>query len=308
MSVIKVGLFIPTFNAVSTCGDNYKQTLQIIHNAKLNDVLIIDSTSNDETLAITQSFGFKCMVIPQAEFDHGGTRQLALELLKDNDIIVYLTQDALLHNPDSITKLIQPLIDNANIAGVYGRQLPHSNADTFAKHLRDFNYKPKSYVCGYNDRIAMGMKTIFSSDSFAAYSVKALNQIGGFPHHLILGEDVYIFATLLQHNFKVAYVGDAICYHSHNYTLAHEFKRYFDIGVFHQMNNWILQDFGYPNKLGVRYILSEFRFLGLRVWLFPILGAKITAKYLGYKLGCNYYKIGVKWCKRLTMNKQFWRL
>ena len=59
-------------------------------------VLVVDSSSTDGTIGLARAKGFKVHIISQSEFNHGGTRQLAADLLPESDILVYLTQDALL--------------------------------------------------------------------------------------------------------------------------------------------------------------------------------------------------------------------
>ncbi|MCE2706205.1 MAG: glycosyltransferase family 2 protein [Proteobacteria bacterium] len=301
-----VALFIPTLNAVNACGDRYTKNLHTIKQANLDQVLIIDSSSVDSTVDMARGFGFDSVVIAKKDFDHSGTRQLALKMLSHHDIVIYLTQDALLKDVNSLISLIRPLQDNSNIAGVYGRQFPHDNADIFAKHLREFNYSSESYIRNYNNRFIWGMKCVFASDSFAAYRVDSLLKVGGFPDSLILGEDVYIFARLLQNKYSVAYAAEAVCYHSHNYSIKDDFNRYFDIGVFHRAENWILQDFGYPSKQGVKYVISELSYIKYRFWLWPKSIAKLAVKYIGYKLGYNYDLIGAGLCRCFSMNKSFW--
>ena len=305
---MKISLFIPTYNALSNHNhDRFITTLDIIKQADLYRVLIIDSSSTDNTIGIVNSHGFECKVIPKKEFDHSGTRQLALTMLSDSDIIIYMSQDALIVDVESLNRLVEPFHANQFIAATYGRQLPHSNADIFARHLRGFNYGKKNYIRSYADRYVWGMRCVFNSDSFAAYNVDALQHIGGFPLRLIFGEDMYVSAKLLLANYKVAYVADAICYHSHNFCIRDEFKRSFDTGVFHRSENWILRDFGYPNKLGIKLVLSEWRtLLFSRPWLLPKSYIRICAKYFGYKLGYNYDKIGVRLCRKFSMNSSFW--
>ncbi len=303
---MKISLFIPTFNALSQCSETFRLTLETIARYGFYRVLIIDSFSNDGTIEIVSSFGFEYLVIAQEDFNHGGTRQLALHMLSDSDIVIYLTQDVFIYNPESFKKLTKVLIDNDGVGGVYGRQHPHSRADIFAKHLRRFNYGEKEYIASYSDRYVRGMRCVFSSDSFAAYNVHALNNIGGFPQHVILGEDMYLFAKFLQAGYKVAYAAQATCMHSHNYTVLEDFKRYFDIGVFHRSENWILRDFGTANKDGLKFIFSEWKLLVLKPWWWPKCILKTSAKYFGYKLGCNYDHLGVRLCRKFSMNKSFW--
>lgn len=303
---MKISLFIPTYNAASICLSTFLITLKTLKQADLYKVLIIDSSSTDNTVSVIKEFGFEYEIISNQDFDHGGTRNDAFLKLNASDIIIFLSQDVLIDSTEALKALVKPLLENAKLAACYGRQLPHADADIFARHLRMVNYKNNSYVRSYEDRFIWGMECVFASNAFAAYKVEALKQIGGFPKHLILGEDVYVFARLLQHGHQVMYNANAICYHSHNYSIKHNFKRYFDIGVFHRSENWILQDFGTISKQGLKFALSEWIYLLKAPWLLPKSFLSIAAKYIGYKLGCNYDKIGIRLCRKFSMNKAFW--
>ena len=303
----RTSLFIPTYNAVSYAKKNFLTTLQTIKNAQLHRVLIIDSSSTDDTCAQVAKFGFELKIIPQQEFNHSLTRHLAYTMLaKDSEFIIYITQDVLISDTVNIVNLVAALLESPNLAGVYGRQLPQENATIFAQHLRYFNYANSSYIYSYADRLVHGMKIVFSSDSFAAYRVSALDKIGGFATKLILGEDVYLFAKFLQHDLCVGYVAHAICQHSHNYSLVADFRRYFDIGVFYRTQSWIMNDFGKINRHGLKFVLSELKFIGYRFWHWPEMCARILAKYVAYKLGYNFKYLGLRLCRKLTANKSFW--
>lgn len=307
---MKIAVFIPTYNAIKNCRDIFLNTLNTLKTAReqniINEILVIDSSSQDTTVEVVNSFNFEVNGILNESFDHGGTRQLAMLKLQSSDIIIYLTQDVLINNIDSLVKLITPIIENDSIVATYGRQLPHKHANLFAKHLRVFNYLNKSYVREYNDRFIWGMNCVFASDAFAAYKVSALNKIGGFPKHLIFGEDVYVFAKLLINGFKISYVSDAICYHSHNYSLKDEFCRYFDIGVFHRSENWIILEFGSINKRGFKFFFSELYYLRYHPFLFLQSFLRTFLKFIGYKLGYNFDILSIKLCKYFSMNKKFW--
>ena len=66
---------------------------------------------------------------------------------------------------------------------------------------------------------------------------------------------------MILQNYALAYVADATVYHSHSYTILQEFKRYFDIGVFHKRESWILKEFGKAEGEGGKYVKSEFTYL-----------------------------------------------
>ena len=64
------------------------------------------------------------------------------------------------------------------------------------------------------DREALGIKTAFLSDSFAAYRCDALADVGGFPD-VPACEDMYVGAKLLQAGYTIVYAAEAQVYHSH---------------------------------------------------------------------------------------------
>lgn len=56
--------------------------------------------------------------------------------------------------------------------------------------------------------------------------------MGGFPEDVIGSEDAYVAARMLLGGYAVRYATTAEVYHSHDYSVLEEFRRYFDIGVF----------------------------------------------------------------------------
>ena len=59
------------------------------------------------------------------------------------------------------------------------------------------------------------------------------------------------------------YRGGGVVYHSHNYTVAQEFKRYFDLGVFFEKQRWLLDEFGRPEGEGSSLCGLSYPILGL---------------------------------------------
>lgn len=267
----------------------------------------IDSESLDGSASyIRKNTDHDVIEILAADFDHGGTRSMA-KYLSESDIQVFLTQDALPLSVVDIQNLIE-VFKNKNIAAAYGRQLPYKHTNLFGKHLRKFNYRDRSYAYSLIDKDNFGIKTTFLSNSFSAYRRSAMNEIGWFKNGLILGEDVYAGAKLLNKGYKLAYVANAQVYHSHSYTIIEEFKRYFDIGVFHSMENWILNQFGKPEGEGMRYVKSELNYLFNynAYYLFPEFILRNTMKYIGYKLGRNYKILPKKVVKKISMHNRWW--
>jgi rhamnosyltransferase len=300
---IKTSVIIPTYNA-----EQYLPKLleKLKAQTAAFELIIIDSSSSDKTLEIAQRYTDHIITIPQSEFDHGGTRTKAAKSAS-GEVIVFLTQDALPIDNNTIEKIVA-LFSTPEIGAAYGRQVPYPDTSIFGKHLRSFNYPETSHIRRYQDREKYGIKTIFLSDSFAAYRRKALEKIGWIKDGLISSEDSYAGAKMLLAGYTLAYAADAQVFHSHSYTLLQEFKRYFDIGVFYNTQSWILETFGTAEGEGGKYIKSELRFLfrhraHLRL---PEFFARNAMKYLGYKLGQNYHRLPENLITKLSMHPSWW--
>lgn len=269
--------------------------------------LVVDSSSTDSTDFSTLPVGWKLQRIAAADFNHGGTRNLALSHLPaGTDVVVYMTQDALLADPHALSRLVSVFADPA-VACAYGRQLPHADASPMAAHARLFNYPDVSRSVSLADKSHLGLKACFMSNSFAAYRVADLQAVGGFPSSVILGEDMSVAARLLMAGKRVAYVADACVHHSHNYTALQEFRRYFDTGVFHARSPWLLQTFGSAGGEGLRFVRSELAYLWRHapMWI-PSALVRTAAKLAGYRLG-RMEAIWPVWFKRwCSMHKGFW--
>ncbi len=277
------GLIIPTLNA----GGQFKKLLsQLAAQTLPTKKLIVDSESADGTADLAKSFGLEVLTIPRRSFNHGATRQFALEKILPLDVVIFLTQDVLLHDDESLAKLVKIFSEDSTVGLSYGRQLPHEGATNEAAILRAFNYPPESQLRSFDDRKKFGIKTAFASNSFAAYRVAALQSVGGFPSNVPLCEDMYVAAKMLLDGWKIFYAATAQVYHSHNYTAAQEFRRYLQIGKFHAQESWIRETFGSAEGAGKKFVLMKLSMLAKKN---PVdcVGAifRDAAKFFGYRLG-----------------------
>lgn len=91
---MKFGLIVPTLYASDVWHDWLSAfNSQSIKPARL---LIIDSDSSDNAVALAKENGFDVRIIERSEFDHGATRQLGVDGLGNIDVYVFITQDAIL--------------------------------------------------------------------------------------------------------------------------------------------------------------------------------------------------------------------
>ncbi|BAV33903.1 rhamnosyltransferase [Sulfuricaulis limicola] len=305
MKTQRVAIIVPTLNA-SSMWDDWVRGMRM-QSFKPDVVLVVDSSSTDGTTEKAATEGYRVHKIDRKDFNHGGTRQLAIDLLDGIDIAVFLTQDAVLAHKDSITSIVSSFaVDDVGVA--YGRQLARKIAGPFEAHARLFNYPGESRYQTAADIKRLGLKAAFISNSFAAYRVAAMKAVGGFPANVIVSEDMHVAARMIMAGWKVHYNADAVVIHSHGYSPFQEFRRYFDVGAFHARERWVLGKFGAPHGEGLRFVLSEWRYLGARrLYLFPSSIARSAMKLLGYRMGLLESKLPLSFKRAVSMQKAYWK-
>src|SRR3990167_5475812 len=211
---MRTALIIPTRNAGPYLDRllpaRAEQTLAV------DEFLVVDSHSQDNSVARLRAAGAHVEVIDPRSFNHGGTRRWACQQV-NAEVLIFLTQDAIPARPDALERIKAALFSEADIAVAYGRQLPHPGASLLASQARQFNYPGTGRTKRLQDATELGIKTCFSSDSFAAYRRDALLSLGGFPEDVLGSEDAYVAAKLLLAGHAVRYAADAEVYHSHDY-------------------------------------------------------------------------------------------
>jgi rhamnosyltransferase len=295
----RVSIIVPTSNA----GASFRGLLEALLGQDLKgpEIIVIDSSSTDGTVETCLEFGISPVIIPREEFDHGGTRTMAAKRASGS-ILVFMTQDARPADSRSIGRLIEPFCQG-RVAAAFGRQIPHEGASALARHLRLFNYPEVSYARTLEDCRKYGVKAAFLSNAFAAYRRSALEEIGWFKKGLVVSEDLYAGARLLERGYELRYVAEAAVFHSHEYSLGEEFRRYFDIGTFYGKEPWILELLGRPEGEGARFVLSQLSFLVRegRLHLVPESLLRAAVKFVAFRLGMNHRLLPPALRQRLSM-------
>jgi rhamnosyltransferase len=305
MNSYRVGLIVPTLNA----GKQWNDWIDSVERQSFQPhrKLVVDSSSNDGTKELAEQHGFEVLTIDKIDFNHGGTRDMAINYLSDCDILIFLTQDAILADEKSLENILSSFNDPL-VAVTYGRQLPHLNAGPIGTHARLYNYSSISGIKTMADIPVYGFKTIFCSNSFSAYRRTDYVAIGGFKCDLIFGEDAHITGRLILGGKKVVYNATAMVYHSHDYSFREDARRYFDIGVFHTRDQWMTEKFGGASGEGMRFVRSEATYLLKNAWhLLPSAALRTFIKFGFYRLGRMEKKLPFKLKKLISMNRRYWR-
>jgi rhamnosyltransferase len=271
-----------------------------------NEILVIDSASDDRSLDAFAAIGATILPIKRADFDHGGTRSLALDVSHE-PVVVYLTQDAIPTTPDTIAVLVAGLLDDDRNGMAFGRQLARPGARAATRVHRELLYPSASRVTTGNDIERLGVEASFASNSFAAYRRSALEAIGRFPAGIVSHEDRWAAGKLLQAGWNIAYVADATVEHSHDYKVGQQFRRYFDAGAFESTNEWFSAAFGQPHGRGKELVRVQFAAArneeGAREAGRVVVHA--AAALAGHQVGRLHERLPIAVQRRLTMNPSY---
>ena len=219
---MKVSVIIPTLDAALVIGS----LLNSLSNQTLkpNEIIVVDSESNDKTVFISQAHSLtRVIAIKRADFDHGGTRDMAFRVSK-GDVVLFFSQDVVIRDDFYIETLVRAtLLDG--VACAFGRQIARSDATLYEKYTRTFNYPEQSNLRSANDIPILGIRAFFFSDVCSSYRRDAYFAVGGFDSPIPTNEDMLIAAKFLHAGYQIAYCAEAVVLHSHKYTWKQEYVR-----------------------------------------------------------------------------------
>ena len=294
---MKVSVVIPTLNAEK----NLDSLLTILERQTMppNEILIIDSSSDDKTIPIAESYkNVRIKQIPSRSFNHGGTRDLGVQQTT-GDIILFLTQDAAPVNEELIEHLIKPL-QEPGTAVAYARQIPREDSSLREKLVRAFNYPPESRQQSAEDIQNRGIKTFFCSNVCAAYRRDIYEQLGGFEKDLLSNEDMIYAAHAIRNGYRIAYVADATVIHSHDFSLREQYKRNWVQGYEIARHQEILSNAS-SSPEGFRMLKTVSVQLFRQGKILSVFGlvTDCIARYLGNRAGKKQYQRSI--CKEVTI-------
>ena len=200
------------------------------------DILVIDSGSTDGTLGIVARHpAVRLHQIPNSEFGHGKTRNLAARLAR-GEFIAYLTHDAIPASDAWLRELLAPLRDEAaDIKAVMGKQIPRPGCFPLLKYEIEGVFAGFGPDFGttvfFDDGTAEEQGLIdalsFYSDVNSATRTAFLrNEI---PYRDVrYSEDMMFGQDIIEAGYKKAYAPRGAVIHSNDLTLDEYGKRMFD--------------------------------------------------------------------------------
>jgi rhamnosyltransferase len=198
------------------------------------EVVAVDSASTDGTPA-RLARAARVISIPPDAFNHGLTRNLGVDHAR-GELIVFLVQDAVPASDDWLVTLTAPLRADPEVAGAFGRQLPHQEATAITRCYLDrwvaASPTPRSVrlaspaaldaldpmerlrLCAFDNVCSCVRRSAWERIPFAAVPI---------------AEDLEWARAVLLAGYRIEYVPDARVFHSHERSAGYEFARTYEL-------------------------------------------------------------------------------
>lgn len=271
------------------------------------EVVVVDSGSSDDSSERARRAGARVHEIPASEFNHGRTRNLGAELA-EGDVLVFTTQDAYPADESWLAALVAPLRTDRRVAGAYGRQLPYDDATPPERYFLDYLYGSEPRV----QRLQKASEPTFETTLFSNVNAaipRAVWREYPFADDLIMSEDQEWSRRVLLAGFELVYEPRAAVFHSHAYTIASAFRRFFDSGVSAERSYATSRaGSGAVRRAGARYAREEVGWLWRsrqRRWI-PYTAVYELAKFAGLQLGRSHRRLPVALKRRLSALPAYW--
>lgn len=253
--------------------------------------------------------------VSKKDFDHGGTRRLAVER-SGAPYFICMTQDAVPVDQSLVERLLEPLLAKERqtepaqppVAAACARQAARPDCSVLEAYTRSFNYPEKDCVKSKKDLERLGIKTFFCSNVCAAYRRDIYEELGGFEQHTIFNEDMIYAGHAVMSGYSIAYAAGAVVQHSHNYTGKQQYRRNFDLAVSQKQHPEVFAGVRSETE-GLRMVKRTVRHLLTikKPWLIIDLLWQSAWKYLGYRAGKRYESMGKRQILKRTMNPGYWQ-
>ncbi len=222
-------------------GENFlKNLLDSIFSQEIDqtiEVILIDSSSEDLTRKIAETYNVKIHAIEKSSFSHSKTRNLGVSLSKGK-YIVFITQDAFPMNTFWLKELIKPFEKYSNLAATYSRQVPMEDCNPLeakdiyigAPCIDEVRYSDLDLEWDKKDYTGNIHRYIRFSNVSACYHGDLLRD-NLFDERLKMVEDQEWIKRMIEKGYAVYYASKSIVKHSHNFGIKEVYNRFFEYGT-----------------------------------------------------------------------------
>jgi cellulose synthase/poly-beta-1,6-N-acetylglucosamine synthase-like glycosyltransferase len=184
------------------------------------DITVVDSGSTDGTPAIARKRGVRLIEIPKASFHYSKALNLGIENSL-GDLIVVLSAHSIPCTNDWLARMV-PHFDDANVAGVFSRQVPWPGAywREVVRINRMFGESPKVF------EPRSSRQTVPFSNAASCIRRSVWQE---HPFSLPAAEDIEWATWAVSSGYRIVYEVGAAVYHSHDETSRQAARRLIEL-------------------------------------------------------------------------------
>lgn len=209
----QASIIIRTFNEARYLS----QTLEAIARQKGpgREVIVIDSGSTDDTVAIACSHSVRVYEIAKESFHYSSALNLGAQLARGR-FLVNLSAHAVPQTDTWLANLVTPMQEDESVAGVCGREVPLEDwASPFERKLLHDMFRPEKRVM---------TESFFFSNANSSIRRDLVLEIP-FDEDIDWGEDQVWAHAVHQRGFTTLYTPESPVAHSHNLSMIDCFVR-----------------------------------------------------------------------------------
>ena len=230
MTAPLVSIVLPTRNGADTLPALF-EALSRQRVSFSYEIVAVDSGSTDGSNDLLRRRADRVVEISANAFDHGLTRNLGVEHAR-GELVVLLVQDAIPADDRWLAELTAPLLSHGNVAGVFARQRPRSDASAITLY-----YHERWVASADADRVvAVAHSGEFDAlqpmDRFlrcAFDNVCSCIRRSVWQQHPFrstpIAEDLEWAREVLLAGHRLVYAPRAVVIHSHDRSARYEFAR-----------------------------------------------------------------------------------
>ncbi|MDO8493090.1 MAG: glycosyltransferase family 2 protein [bacterium] len=187
----KVVVVLPAYNAAKTL----EITLKAIPKGVVDEVILVDDASKDNTVDVAKSLGLKVFVHPKNRGYGGNQKTCYKEALKLGADIAVMVHPDFQYDPTFIPKLVEPIANGEYDAMIGSRMKVMKNA--LAGGMPYWKFVANIFLTGI-ENIVLGNRLSEYHSGFRAYSKKVMEM------PLKYNSDDFVFDTEILVQLKVA--------------------------------------------------------------------------------------------------------
>lgn len=196
MSDKKIIAVLPAYNAAKTL----KLTLDDIPEGSVDEIILVDDCSKDNTVEVAQQLGLKVIVHKQNKGYGGNQKTCYREALKNGADIAIMIHPDHQYNPKLVPQMLEPLI-NEECDAVFGSRMIHKK-NALEGGMPKWKFAANIFLTGL-ENFLLGTKLAEYHSGFRAYSKKVLETLPLEENSDNFVFDTEIIVQLVVNDFKI---------------------------------------------------------------------------------------------------------